>query len=325
MPYFFEHNREELKWLGEYKEKILGEPEIRVQFNVVQIRMTLCCQASSCQPQSALSLQWPVLQRGKSHCLAFASPLEVPGGPSPQGTGPAPARSARQLQKPDLPAHTQRPPSHQASQTARSGRAEPFVLGGRNRSPHQRPAVPHPAMLSSRRVALVTGANKGIGFAIARDLCRQFSGDVVLTARDTARGQAAMQQLQAEGLSPRCHQLDINDLQSIRALRDFLKKEYGGLDVLVNNAGISFNSKEPGARRGGVLPGWPDPWEHPCGGAPLPLESRMAAWGRRRGGDRGAATAECTWNWTAFQPEGPLYFFVWDAWGSFPGCHAVFL
>uniref|UniRef100_A0A9L0RK46 Carbonyl reductase 1 n=1 Tax=Equus caballus TaxID=9796 RepID=A0A9L0RK46_HORSE len=100
-------------------------------------------------------------------------------------------------------------------------------------------------MLSSRRVALVTGANKGIGFAIARDLCRQFSGDVVLTARDAARGQAAVQQLQAEGLSPRFHQLDINDLQSIRALRDFLKKEYGGLDVLVNNAGIAFKTVDP--------------------------------------------------------------------------------
>lgn len=107
-----------------------------------------------------------------------------------------------------------------------------------------------PAM-SSTRVALVTGANKGIGFAIARDLCREFPGDVVLTARDEARGRAAVQQLQAEGLSPRFHQLDITDLQSIRAVRDFLRKEYGGLDVLVNNAGIAFPCKWVGA--GGVI------------------------------------------------------------------------
>ncbi|XP_021065512.1 carbonyl reductase [NADPH] 1-like isoform X1 [Mus pahari] len=93
-------------------------------------------------------------------------------------------------------------------------------------------------MPSYSRVALVTGANKGIGFAITRDLCRQFSGDVVLTARDEARGLAAVQKLQAEGLSPRFHQLDINNSQSIRALHDFLLKEYRGLDVLVNNAGI---------------------------------------------------------------------------------------
>ncbi|XP_064135808.1 carbonyl reductase [NADPH] 1-like [Loxodonta africana] len=102
-------------------------------------------------------------------------------------------------------------------------------------------------MSSCSRVAVVTGANKGIGFAIARELCRQFSGDVVLTARDEARGRAAVQQLQAEGLSPRFHQLDIDDLQSIRALRDFLRREYGGLDVLVNNAGIAFKSKVLGA------------------------------------------------------------------------------
>uniref|UniRef100_A0A8C9PM89 Carbonyl reductase (NADPH) n=1 Tax=Spermophilus dauricus TaxID=99837 RepID=A0A8C9PM89_SPEDA len=100
-------------------------------------------------------------------------------------------------------------------------------------------------MSSCSRVALVTGANKGIGFAIARELCRQFSGDVVLTARDEARGRAAVQQLQAEGLSPRFHQLDIDDLQSIRALRDFLRKEYGGLNVLVNNAGIAFKMDDP--------------------------------------------------------------------------------
>ena len=98
-------------------------------------------------------------------------------------------------------------------------------------------------MSSSTRVALVTGANKGIGFAIVRALCRQFQGDVVLTARDEPRGRAAVQQLQAEGLSPLFHQLDIDDRQSIRALRDFLRKEYGGLNVLVNNAGIAFKSR----------------------------------------------------------------------------------
>uniref|UniRef100_UPI001E1B5D2F carbonyl reductase [NADPH] 1 n=1 Tax=Jaculus jaculus TaxID=51337 RepID=UPI001E1B5D2F len=100
-------------------------------------------------------------------------------------------------------------------------------------------------MSSCNRVALVTGANKGIGFAITRELCRKFSGDVVLTARDEARGRAAVQQLQAEGLSPRFHPLDIDDLRSIRALRDFLRTEYGGLDVLVNNAGIAFKMNDP--------------------------------------------------------------------------------
>ncbi|CAI9176072.1 unnamed protein product [Rangifer tarandus platyrhynchus] len=99
--------------------------------------------------------------------------------------------------------------------------------------------------MSSTRVALVTGANKGLGLAIVRDLCRRFPGDVVLTARDEARGRAAVQQLQAEGRSPRFHQLDITDLHSIRAVRDFLREEYGGLDVLVNNAGIAFQIGDP--------------------------------------------------------------------------------
>ncbi|OWK05868.1 CBR1 [Cervus elaphus hippelaphus] len=90
--------------------------------------------------------------------------------------------------------------------------------------------------MSSTRVALVTGANKGLGFAITRDLCRRFPGDVVLTARDEARG---------GGPEPPFHQLDITDLQSIRAVRDFLRKEYGGLDVLVNNAGIAFPFGDP--------------------------------------------------------------------------------
>ncbi|NWQ69303.1 CBR1 reductase, partial [Neopipo cinnamomea] len=94
--------------------------------------------------------------------------------------------------------------------------------------------------MSGVPVAVVTGSNKGIGFAIVRALCQQFPGDVYLTARDPGRGQEAVAKLQQEGLRPLFHQLDIDDLRSIRALRDFLKEKYGGLNVLVNNAGIAF-------------------------------------------------------------------------------------
>ncbi|NXS78695.1 CBR1 reductase, partial [Erpornis zantholeuca] len=98
--------------------------------------------------------------------------------------------------------------------------------------------------MSNVQVAVVTGSNKGIGLAIVRALCKQFQGDVYLTSRDPGRGQAAVAQLQQEGLRPLFHQLDIDDLQSIRALRDFLKEKYGGLNVLVNNAGIAFKVQD---------------------------------------------------------------------------------
>ncbi|XP_045149454.1 carbonyl reductase [NADPH] 1-like [Echinops telfairi] len=93
-------------------------------------------------------------------------------------------------------------------------------------------------MTSCSRVALVTGANKGISFAIRRELCRHFSGDA-------ERSWVAVQQLQTEGLSLCFHQLDIHDPQSIRALQDFLRCEYSWLDVLVNNAGITLKNADP--------------------------------------------------------------------------------
>uniref|UniRef100_A0A3Q0SIH6 carbonyl reductase (NADPH) n=1 Tax=Amphilophus citrinellus TaxID=61819 RepID=A0A3Q0SIH6_AMPCI len=92
----------------------------------------------------------------------------------------------------------------------------------------------------STRVAVITGSNKGIGLAIVRALCKQFEGDVFLTARDVGRGEAAVQALNAEGLKPMFHQLDIDDLNSIKTAADFFKEKYGGVDVLVNNAGIAF-------------------------------------------------------------------------------------
>ncbi|KAF6737414.1 Carbonyl reductase [NADPH] 1 [Oryzias melastigma] len=92
----------------------------------------------------------------------------------------------------------------------------------------------------STRVAIVTGGNKGIGLAIVRALCRDFQGDVYLTARDVGRGQAAVASLSSEGLKSSFQQLDINDGDSIRAAAAFFKDKYGGVDVLINNAAIAF-------------------------------------------------------------------------------------
>lgn len=96
--------------------------------------------------------------------------------------------------------------------------------------------------MSSSRVAVVTGGNKGIGFSIVKFLCQKFDGDVLLTARDEQRGKAAVAELNKHLLHPIFHQLDIDDVESIQKFRDYLKDTYGGLDVLVNNAGIAYKN-----------------------------------------------------------------------------------
>ncbi|XP_076327454.1 carbonyl reductase [NADPH] 1-like [Tachypleus tridentatus] len=92
----------------------------------------------------------------------------------------------------------------------------------------------------ARKVAVVTGGNKGIGYAIVKELCCKFNGDVILAARDEARGKNAVEQLKALNLNPVYHQLDIDNTTSVAHLKDFLLKEYGGLDILVNNAAIAY-------------------------------------------------------------------------------------
>jgi carbonyl reductase 1 len=86
----------------------------------------------------------------------------------------------------------------------------------------------------------VTGSNKGIGFAIVKELCSKFNGEVYLTSRNIERGEAAVDELKKLGLRPLYHQLDIDDESSVIKLRNYLKITYGGLDVLVNNAAIAF-------------------------------------------------------------------------------------
>ena len=92
----------------------------------------------------------------------------------------------------------------------------------------------------SRKVAVVTGSNKGIGLAIVRGLAANFDGDLYLTSRSEERGQEAIESLQTEGIQVKYHQLDIDDQDSCQRLASFLKENYGGLDLLVNNAGIAF-------------------------------------------------------------------------------------
>uniref|UniRef100_A0A8C6UAS0 carbonyl reductase (NADPH) n=1 Tax=Neogobius melanostomus TaxID=47308 RepID=A0A8C6UAS0_9GOBI len=95
------------------------------------------------------------------------------------------------------------------------------------------------------KVAVVTGSNKGIGLAIVRALCKQFEGDVYLTARDLGRGEEAVKILTSEGLKPKFQQLDITDVSSITSAAAFFRETYGGVDILVNNAGIAFKPATP--------------------------------------------------------------------------------
>jgi len=83
-------------------------------------------------------------------------------------------------------------------------------------------------MAQATKVAIVTGANKGIGLAIVRRMCKEFNGDVILTARNESNGRTAIAQLGGEGLNPKFHQLDIDSHDSITALKQFIEKTYGG-------------------------------------------------------------------------------------------------
>jgi NAD(P)-dependent dehydrogenase (short-subunit alcohol dehydrogenase family) len=91
---------------------------------------------------------------------------------------------------------------------------------------------------STARIALVTGANKGIGFEVSRQLAR--AGCLVLmSARNRANGEAAAQKLLAEQLDVRFIEIDLLNHETIHAASAQIEAEYGHLDILVNNAGIS--------------------------------------------------------------------------------------
>ena len=101
-------------------------------------------------------------------------------------------------------------------------------------------------MTDLRRVAVVTGANRGLGL----ETCRQLAArglKVILTSRDAAKGQAAAERLVGEGVDLVFHQLDVTDPESAGRLARYIENSVGRLDVLVNNAGVFPDPLRAGA------------------------------------------------------------------------------
>src|SRR5277367_1809867 len=95
--------------------------------------------------------------------------------------------------------------------------------------------------MHNKPVALVTGANQGIGLQIAKDLVAH-GFTVLVGSRNLERGEAAAKEI---GPDARAVQLDVTDQFSIAAAAQLIGKELGRLNVLVNNAAISNTSKQP--------------------------------------------------------------------------------
>src|SRR5258706_2776807 len=107
--------------------------------------------------------------------------------------------------------------------------------------------------MSSKKIALVTGANKGIGYETVRQLAAQ-GITVLLAARDEKRGAEAASKLKSEGLDVQFLQLDVNNTASQDNAAKFIAGKFGKLDILVNNAGIAQDFGVPASQ--GTLEQW---------------------------------------------------------------------
>jgi NAD(P)-dependent dehydrogenase (short-subunit alcohol dehydrogenase family) len=87
------------------------------------------------------------------------------------------------------------------------------------------------------KIALITGANRGLGFETARQLGRRGIRTIV-GARDAAKGAQAAERLRDEGIDAHAVELDVSSGASVRSAAQRIRAEHGGLDILVNNAGI---------------------------------------------------------------------------------------
>jgi NAD(P)-dependent dehydrogenase (short-subunit alcohol dehydrogenase family) len=98
--------------------------------------------------------------------------------------------------------------------------------------------------MNDDKIALITGANKGIGLEIARQLGTQ-GITVLLGVRDENRGQEAAEKLQTEHINAHTVQLDVTNQDSIDAAANYIESKFGRLDILVNNAGVAIDNVPP--------------------------------------------------------------------------------
>ena len=97
--------------------------------------------------------------------------------------------------------------------------------------------------MAEQRIALVTGGNRGIGLELCRQLGQQ-RVRVILGSRDSAKGIAAAAELKANDLPVEPRQLDVANAQSIRECMNWMRREVGRLDILINNAGIMVDDDD---------------------------------------------------------------------------------
>jgi NAD(P)-dependent dehydrogenase (short-subunit alcohol dehydrogenase family) len=96
-------------------------------------------------------------------------------------------------------------------------------------------------VLTKKRIALVTGANRGLGFETCRQLA-QLGVTVILSARNVTKGTIAAKELAGRGLDVLFYRLDVSDQNNIIWIADQIEQQFGKLDVLVNNAAILYDT-----------------------------------------------------------------------------------
>lgn len=97
--------------------------------------------------------------------------------------------------------------------------------------------------MAERRIALVTGGNRGIGLEVCRQLA-ELGIRVILGSRDATKGAAAAGELKGSGLPVESRQLDVASVQSIRECMNWIRNDVGRLDILVNNAGVMLEDAD---------------------------------------------------------------------------------